>query len=107
MRRTPRCRTSASDPDRRLLLTFRSTRQVLLLPFIAAAVVYGGINAGEGCLAGDRENEPPPTPACFTPAIRGYPVSREEVLPMNRGIIGTIIGVLVIIILVIIILQLT
>jgi hypothetical protein len=43
----------------------------------------------------------------FTPAIRGYPVSREEVLPMNRGIIGTIIGVLVIIILVIVILQLT
>jgi hypothetical protein len=31
----------------------------------------------------------------------------EEVLPMNRGIIGTIIGILVIIILVIVILQLT
>jgi hypothetical protein len=31
----------------------------------------------------------------------------EEVLPMNRGLIGTIIGILVIIILVIVILQLT
>jgi hypothetical protein len=31
----------------------------------------------------------------------------EEVVPMNRGVIGTIIGILVIIILVIVILQLT
>ena len=36
-----------------------------------------------------------------------YLQAGKEVLPMNRGIIGTIIGVLVIIILVIVILQLT
>jgi tetrahydromethanopterin S-methyltransferase subunit F len=43
----------------------------------------------------------------FTSTARGYLQAGEEVLPMNRGIIGTIIGVLVIIILVIVILQLT
>jgi len=39
--------------------------------------------------------------------VPGTSKAGEEVLPMNRGIIGTIIGVLVIIILVIVILQLT
>jgi hypothetical protein len=43
----------------------------------------------------------------FTPAVHGYPKAGEEVVPMNRGIIGTIIGILVIIVLVIVILQLT
>jgi hypothetical protein len=42
----------------------------------------------------------------FTCPAHGYPIAREEVLPMNRGIIGTIIGILVVIILVIVILQL-
>lgn len=39
--------------------------------------------------------------------VPGTSKAGEEVLPMNRGIIGTIIGILVIIILVIVILQLT
>jgi hypothetical protein len=43
----------------------------------------------------------------FTPAACGYLEAGEEVVPMNRGLIGTIIGILVIIILVIVILQLT
>jgi tetrahydromethanopterin S-methyltransferase subunit F len=43
----------------------------------------------------------------FTPSVRGYQSERRGGSAMNRGIIGTIIGVLVIIILVIVILQLT
>lgn len=43
----------------------------------------------------------------FTSAVRGYVDKHERRFSMNRGIIGTIIGVLVIIILVIVILQLT
>ena len=39
--------------------------------------------------------------------VPGTSKAGEEVLPMNRGLIGTIIGILVIIILVIVILQLT
>jgi hypothetical protein len=44
---------------------------------------------------------------CLPPQRAGTSKAGKEVLPMNRGIIGTIIGVLVIIILVIVILQLT
>ncbi len=44
---------------------------------------------------------------CLRRRLTGTSKAGEEVLPMNRGIIGTIIGVLVIIILVIVILQLT
>jgi hypothetical protein len=44
---------------------------------------------------------------CLCLLRAGTSSTGEEVLPMNRGIIGTIIGVLVIIILVIVILQLT
>jgi hypothetical protein len=43
----------------------------------------------------------------FTQSVRGYLISTRGGRSMNRGIIGTIIGVLVIIILVIVILQLT
>jgi tetrahydromethanopterin S-methyltransferase subunit F len=43
----------------------------------------------------------------FTSSVRGYLERHERRSYMNRGIIGTIIGVLVIIILVIVILQLT
>lgn len=43
----------------------------------------------------------------FTSAVRGYVEKHERRFSMNRGIIATIIGVLVIIILVIVILQLT
>jgi hypothetical protein len=44
---------------------------------------------------------------CLRQQPAGTSKAGEEVVPMNRGLIGTIIGILVIIILVIVILQLT
>jgi hypothetical protein len=43
----------------------------------------------------------------YLPQYPGTSRAGEEVVPMNRGLIGTIIGILVIIILVIVILNMT
>jgi hypothetical protein len=55
-------------------------------------------------------NDPAPSVSGLSVYVGNVPGTSkdgEEVLPMNRGVIGTIIGILVIIILVIVILQLT